>query len=272
MYSGTKMSCGLRRSIAIAFAVEHEDVDEMRPGIDFAARVDAAASADRLRPPLRDRIHFEPNFVRVDGPFGERMAQLERAHHRFQEILLARLQRGNFGRDRARASGPSIVAALSQCRTYRPASRLSRTPARPPTVRARCSSTASPVLAAGNSVIVHAQLFGAVEELGPEVVRRMQRHMARGAILLGLGRDNKSFGRRAPKRRSAGTSRSDSARAGIPCICSVRPEMLTLWQVEQNSAVLCSGLRNVFLWNSGFAFTSWLLMYCSTGLSLNANG
>jgi hypothetical protein len=48
--------------------------------------------------------------------------------------------------------------------------------------------------------------------------------------------------------------------------------MCTLWQVEQNSAVRCSGFRNVALWKAGLALMSCWLTARSAGLVLNANG
>jgi len=48
--------------------------------------------------------------------------------------------------------------------------------------------------------------------------------------------------------------------------------MCTLWQVEQNSAVRCIGLRNVALWKAGLALISRLLTSRSAGELENANG
>src|SRR4029453_17495789 len=75
---------------AIAMAVEHIHVHEVRPWIDFFVRAQAAAASDDSRGAADFRVH--PNLIRIDGALRERMAELDRAQPDFQEIFLPRLQ------------------------------------------------------------------------------------------------------------------------------------------------------------------------------------
>lgn len=75
---------------AVAVAVEHEDVDEMRPRIYFvehAQRTVAAHDAPGTRGP---RVH--PDFVRVHRPLREGMAQPQGADDHFEQIIFPALQ------------------------------------------------------------------------------------------------------------------------------------------------------------------------------------
>ena len=88
----------------IPIAIEHEDVEEVRPLIDLAMVIDRADVADHAV--SRAGGYFQPDLVRVGRPFRERMAQLQRPHDRFEQIRLAHRQ---LGRSRGQGRGKFAV-------------------------------------------------------------------------------------------------------------------------------------------------------------------
>ena len=100
------MSCTLRRSIRRPCAVEHVDVDEVRPRIDLAVGVDGAAAADDAAAALRRQL--EPDLVRVGRALREVVADLQGPHDRFEQIGLRPASATGLGAQR-RGNRPSIV-------------------------------------------------------------------------------------------------------------------------------------------------------------------
>ena len=82
-----------------AVAVEHVDVDEVRPGIDPVALAEAAAAADQV-PSLVAHLHVEPELVGVRGALGQVVAQAQGAHDDLQQVVLPRLERGDLRPER----------------------------------------------------------------------------------------------------------------------------------------------------------------------------
>ena len=72
---------------AVAVAVEHEDVDEVRPRIDRPGiiRVRSGAVASDLHT-ARGGTEVHPDLVRVPRALREMVAQAERAHHHFDDV------------------------------------------------------------------------------------------------------------------------------------------------------------------------------------------
>ena len=164
------MSCGLRRSMRLPSRSSMNTLTKCAQRIDLVAalRIEPAAAADHAVAG-RDR-HVEPDLVRVGRALREQVAQLERADHGFQQVLLARL----------RASAPRAAAArsagrrsrrLRARRTDRRASRPSGTPDGRRSTSGRSRSQATPVLAAGKRWLWTLSSVGAVEELGAEIAR-----------------------------------------------------------------------------------------------------
>ena len=78
---------------AVAVAIEHEDVDEVREAIDLARVVGTGkrAIAGNLAA-ARGRAEVHPDLVGIDGALGQRVAEAQRADHDFDDVGAARLQ------------------------------------------------------------------------------------------------------------------------------------------------------------------------------------
>ena len=74
-----------------AVAVEHVDIDEVRPGIDPVALAKSAAAADQLAV-LVAHGDVQPELVRIRRPLGQVVAQTERPHNDLQQVVLAGLE------------------------------------------------------------------------------------------------------------------------------------------------------------------------------------
>ena len=77
---------------AVAVAVEHEHVDEVRPAVDLVARlgIDAAAAADHLA--IAFECDVEPNLVGVNGALRKQVPERQRANHGLQQVGAARFE------------------------------------------------------------------------------------------------------------------------------------------------------------------------------------
>ena len=158
---------------AVSVAVEHEDIDEVAARINLPAVVQGAAAADRLS--ATGDGHVEPDLVRVDRALGEGVAQFQRADHDVEEIVSARSQRRNGRSQRSDQRGIDRVAFMD-CKDIDAGRTAEKTlvdlrhigpPAQPGHGR----------IGGGEQVVMDAQFLGAREELGPEIVRRDERHV-----------------------------------------------------------------------------------------------
>src|SRR5438552_3276893 len=82
----------------IPILVEHEDIDEMGPGIDFIVWTQTAAATQPLVP--GGNFGLDPDLVGIRCPLAEWMTQRERAEDYFKQVPVPRLERGDFGTQR----------------------------------------------------------------------------------------------------------------------------------------------------------------------------
>src|ERR1051325_4098568 len=78
---------------AIAVAIKHEDVDEMRPWIDRVVGTESAGASDDFL--TRCNFAFDPDFVGINGALREGMAEFYGAKNGFEQIFLSRFEGGN---------------------------------------------------------------------------------------------------------------------------------------------------------------------------------
>src|ERR1051325_7780923 len=78
---------------AIAVAIKHEDVDEMRPWIDRVVGTESAGASDDFL--ARHNFAFDPNLIRINGALRERMTEFHGAKDGFEQIFLSRFEGGN---------------------------------------------------------------------------------------------------------------------------------------------------------------------------------
>ena len=176
---------------AIAVAIEHKDIEEIRPAIDLAPFVDAAAAANHSA--AAGRGDFEPDFIRVGGALGERVAEFQRADHGFQQVAGARLQRGH-GRSQRRVQTAveeafrAAFADAKQIDSSAPLEELLVFPHR----FGRLHPVADRRVRRREAMAVDAWFPGVLEERrrrsGPEIVRFLERHVAVGAARFRLFR------------------------------------------------------------------------------------
>ena len=79
----------------IPLTVKHEDIDKVRPFVDFSVFFNAAASSDNFFSAF-DR-HIEPDLIRIDGSLRKEMAEFESSQHCLQQILPAGDESWYFG-------------------------------------------------------------------------------------------------------------------------------------------------------------------------------
>lgn len=83
---------------SVSFAIEHIDVDEVRPGVDAVVLTEAAAATDYF--PAASGCDVDPHLIGVGGSLGEMMSDGERADDDINEVTLALLQCGDGGSER----------------------------------------------------------------------------------------------------------------------------------------------------------------------------
>ena len=94
----------------VAVAVEHVDVDEVGVRIDRAVVADPPRAADDLAVAFGDQL--DPDFIGIDGPLAERVAQPQGPHDDLDEVGFARLQARHLW-PRRRAQGAVHAAPLT---------------------------------------------------------------------------------------------------------------------------------------------------------------
>ena len=168
---------------AVAVPVEHVHVQKVRVRIDFAIRSQPATAADD--PAAAGDFRVDPDFVRVSRALSERMAELERAHDGFEQILLAASERRQLRAQRRQqlaidgAAFPHAEDIDAQAVPQKLLVTL-----HDPRLAAQMGHAR---VRRGKQVIVDTQSFvGRIEDSGPEIARTDQRHVAARAILPGL--------------------------------------------------------------------------------------
>ena len=167
----------------VPLAVQHEHIHKMRPRIDLALAIERPASPNDPLPAAHYHIH--PHFIRIHCPLREWMPHLHRANHRLQEIFLPGLQRRH-ARPQRRNQLPIHRAVFAQAKNIHPHHPFEKLLVCRNDLRL-IADVRQPGIGRREQVIVYAQLVRA-EELGPKIIRFLQRHVASGAILLRLGR------------------------------------------------------------------------------------
>ena len=173
---------------AVAVLVEHVDVEEVGPRVHLAMTPGGSGSTHHLALTVRHR-HIGPDLVGINRALGERMPQFEGPDHRLDEVGLARLESGQGGAQRCderRINGATLLDAEE----------------------VHANAVLQEILLATNGFLLlgpggqhlgwHTgigsrkcmavdgeEVIGAVF-LGPEIRRGLERHVAFGAIGLGL--------------------------------------------------------------------------------------
>ena len=174
---------GIASVDAIAVAIEHERVHEVRVVVDDAAVVTHPAARDHAAALAGDP--FDPHLIAVRRALGEVMADLQRPQHRFDQHRLAGddrrpiAQRGDqFAIDPAVTSDTEQVHAevVFQERPVTLDRLVVAHPVGQRGVRRR------------KRVVVNRQPADVRTILRPETVRRHRRHVTLVTVVLGLGR------------------------------------------------------------------------------------
>src|SRR5262245_45763853 len=76
---------------SVPILVEHENIDEMRPRIDFVVPTKSAAAPHRLVAGVN--FSLDPDLIRINGALAERMTQRQGAQDHFKQVTVARLER-----------------------------------------------------------------------------------------------------------------------------------------------------------------------------------
>ena len=143
------MSCRLRRSTLPPLAVQHVDVDEMRPRIDAAVGLERAAAADDAAAAVSGDLAARPRWNRR-CPGVNVMADLERAHDRLEQIASRRVEAPAPRPQRCRSSCTVDRAAFAQAEDVDASPPCRGMPAAARRVGASPRRNGSAVLAAGN--------------------------------------------------------------------------------------------------------------------------
>ena len=173
---------------AVAVLVEHVHVEEVGPRVHLAMTPGGSGSSHHLALTLRHR-HLGPDLVGIDRALSERVPQFERPDHRLDEVGLARLEPGQGGAqrcDEGRIDGAALLDAeevdanaVLQEILLATDGLLLLWPGGQHLGRNSGIGSRERMAMDGQEVI------GAVL-LGPEISRGLERHVALGAIGLGL--------------------------------------------------------------------------------------
>ena len=170
---------------AVAVAIEHIGVDEVRPGIDAAVGAAPTALADH--PAVRGRRDFQPDLVGVGRALGEGVADGEGPQHDFDEVLAAGRQ-GRNARTHRRSERCVDGAALANAEDVHPQRALEERPVGPVHGVGKPEQVGQRGVGRREVVAVNGQRAARVVALRREVVGLEERHVAAVAVLLGLGR------------------------------------------------------------------------------------
>ena len=172
---------------AVAVLVEHVDIDEVRPRIDFVVLAESAVAGNDLA--AARGLHVHPDFIRVHRALREQVGHAQRAQNDLDEIGLAGLERRHLRTQRCgeRAVDGAAFFHAEDVQAQRAFAELFMlrddllvaTHMRQGGVRR------------GKKMIVDEALglIRRVEKVRPEILRRDQRHVTVIAILLSLGRE-----------------------------------------------------------------------------------
>ena len=174
-----------------AFAVEHEGVDEVRPGIDLAVGGPAAAASD-------DEIaagdcDVQPHLVRVGGALREEVPHLDGADDCLDQVALTGPKSRDTGPDGSGQRGVDGAATLEP-EDVHPHDPLEKVPVgivdplgHPVEGGDGGVGGGELVVMDGEQVVEVAVRVG-LKPPGPEVARRHQLHVAAVAVCFGFGR------------------------------------------------------------------------------------
>src|ERR1051325_5609453 len=170
---------------AIAVAIKHEDVNEMRPGIDRVVGTESAGASDDFL--TRCNFAFDPDFVGINGALREGMAEFYGAKNGFEQIFLSRFEGGNIRTQRRNQRLVDAAAFLDAEDVH--ANRASQEFGVAFDDIGLVAQGGDAGVGGGEKVIVHFADVVGVENLRAEIVLRdLQRHVAAVAVELRDGR------------------------------------------------------------------------------------
>ena len=170
---------------AVAVAIEHVDVDEMRPRVDRAVGVHPAAAAHDPIAAFQDDV--QPELVGICGVLGQRVPHLDGANHRFEQVSPAGLEHRD-GRTQRRQKLPVDVAAGLQAEQVHPHHPVQEFQVRLVHPAGVIQQLRQGRVGSGELVIMNLEDARAVEAASPEVARAHQRHVAGAAPVRGRRR------------------------------------------------------------------------------------